>query len=173
MTHEETRRLSHKGIEIFNMFYNSAALRVLRHRSESNYDVIVRADPEDITNIWVYDEENGDYIRVPSTTPEYANGLSLRQHKHIRKHLIDKGLGEQNKKVVNEHIYRLNEDIKELKSSKLQKQRRKAAQLTQDNQSELSSTVPEALPDDIFSSPSDSEAFDVFEFASDILEESL
>ncbi|WP_161569401.1 Mu transposase C-terminal domain-containing protein [Alteromonas portus] len=172
MTHEETRRLTHKGIEIFSMFYNSADLRALRCRRHDNYDVIVRADPEDLGRIWVLDDKNGDYICVPSITPEYATGLSLRQHKHIRKNLIDKGLGEQNKKAVLEHVYRLNEDIKSLKSNRLQKKRRKAAQLTQPNQNSSSQErlQPAPLEDTVFDS---FESFDVVQFASATLDEAL
>ncbi|WP_420934420.1 Mu transposase C-terminal domain-containing protein [Alteromonas sp. A081] len=170
MTHEEKRHLTHKGIEIFSMFYNSADLRALRCRKQDNYDVIVRADPEDLGRIWVFDDKNGDYICVPSITPEYATGLSLRQHKHIRKHLIDKGLGEQNKKAVLEHIYRLNEDIKSLKSNRLQRKRRKAAQLTQTNQNSPRQEDQQSAPleDIVFDS---FESFDVFQFASATLED--
>ena len=80
--------------------------------------------------------------------------------------------GEQNKKAVLEHVYRLNEDIKSLKSNRLQKKRRKAAQLTQPNQNSSSQErlQPAPLEDTVFDS---FESFDVVQFASATLDEAL
>lgn len=131
LTLETRRTLTHKGIEIFNQFYNSSALKALRERATVNYPVNVRYDEENIGSVWVYDERHADFIQVPSTTPEYSEGLSARQHGYIRKKLIEKGLKEQNEKAVLEHRAKLDEAIQLLKSAKLIKERRKGARLDQ------------------------------------------
>jgi putative transposase len=151
LTLETRRTLTHKGIEIFNQFYNSSALKALRERAPENYSVIVRYDEENIGSIWVYDERHADFIRVPSTTPEYSEGLSSRQHSYIRQKLIEKGLKEQNEKAVLAHRARLYEAIQLLKSEKLIRERRKGAQLDQsdpDKKLSLAATEEHDVPDD-------------------------
>lgn len=151
LTLETRRTLTHQGIEIFNQFYNSSALKALRERAPENYTVIVRYDEENIGSIWVYDERSADFIRVPSTTPEYSDGLSFRQHRYIRQKLLDKGLSEQNERAVLEHRAKLHEAIELLKSEKLIKARRKGAQLDQsdpDKRLSLAVTTLCADPDD-------------------------
>lgn len=131
MTKEDRRTLTHKGIEIYNQFYNSAALRILRERKAENYEVTVYTDSENIGFIWVYDDVQEHFIQVSSTTPEYSHNLSLRQHQHIRKNLIEKGLQASNPQATLSDIARFHEDTKRLEQSRSLRERKKAAKLTQ------------------------------------------
>lgn len=131
MTKEDRRTLTHKGIEIYNQFYNCAALKVLRERKAENYEVTVYTDSENIGFIWVYDDIENHFIQVSSTTPEYSHNLSLRQHQHIRKNLIEKGLQGSNPQATLNDIARFHEDTKRLEQSHSLRERKKAAKLTQ------------------------------------------
>ncbi|WP_462160802.1 Mu transposase C-terminal domain-containing protein [Pseudoalteromonas maricaloris] len=171
LTLETTRTLSHKGIEIFNQFYSAPILREMRERRKHNYEVTVRYDEENIGSIWVYDDLHGDFIRIPSINPDYADGLSLRQHKYIRKNLVDKGLGEQNEKATLAHRAKLFEAIEVLKSAKLLKERRKGARLSQPEQND-SLSLSNAAPIAEVEVNTDPEVFELLpEFDIDKLEE--
>lgn len=131
LTQQTTRTLTHKGIEIFNLYYNSSSLRVLRTRSTNNVKVTIRYDAEDLGSIWVLDDQSNDYLKISSTEPEYADGLMLVQHRYIRTELVNKGLAEQNEKAVLSHRDRLKESIKSLGRSKKIRCRQKSARLSQ------------------------------------------
>jgi putative transposase len=77
-----TRTLSHKGIELNNLRYNSDELGDLRQQFGNIKEVTVKWDSEDLGYIHVL-PPNGKTIRVsviPSQA-EYATGLTLYQHK--------------------------------------------------------------------------------------------
>lgn len=77
----DTRTLTHKGIEIFNMFYNSPDLTELRRRFGSKLtDIEIRYDKSDIGHIGVIAPDDSQIIKVPCLHFEYANGLSEWQH---------------------------------------------------------------------------------------------
>ena len=127
LTKETTRRLSHQGVQVHHLFYNSAELGLLRIRSTERYDVSVRYDPEDMGAVWVYDELQGDYIHVPCTNPDYAEGLTLRQHDQILKDTKQRGLDEQDEEELLESKARFQQKIEDLSRNKLIRERKKAA----------------------------------------------
>lgn len=139
MTDEYKRTLTFKGIEIFNMFYQSTELKEMRHRKSTSFSVTVRADQEDISHIWVLDTASNTYVKVPSIESEYTDGLSLRQHRHIRGIQAKKGVAGRDAKATREHRAALSADIGRLKHSKKIRKTQKAAQVSQKGQATLNS----------------------------------
>ncbi|MBO6557558.1 MAG: DDE-type integrase/transposase/recombinase [Pseudomonadales bacterium] len=83
MTKRFTRKLNHEGIYYENLKYNSMELGSFRRYQRTLGKLDVRVDPEELGHIWVKDPIAQDFLRVPCVDPEYANGLSLLQHKKI------------------------------------------------------------------------------------------
>lgn len=81
----ETRVLSHKGIELNNLLYNSPELTALRYKLGDKMDVGIRYDTSDLGYIFVLPPGNRQAIKVQSLQFAYANGLSLWQHKVCRR----------------------------------------------------------------------------------------
>lgn len=81
----EHRVLTHQGIELEKFFYNSPKLGVLRRRLGDKLDVEIRVDDGDLGHIHVIAPDKSTFIRVPCIDFDYANGLSLWQHKVIRR----------------------------------------------------------------------------------------
>lgn len=89
----ETRALSNKGIEINSLFYVSRELRDLRLRNglrDRNVRLDVRADPDNVGAIQVLHPEEGTYFTATCTLPEYAEGMTLEQHKFHKKNAARK-----------------------------------------------------------------------------------
>jgi len=80
------RRLSHKGIELDGLFYNSPELLMLRRRLGSTLDVEVRVDDADLGRIIVLAPDTGEPITVECLDKEYAQGLSRYQHKVCKRY---------------------------------------------------------------------------------------
>ncbi len=76
----ETRVLTHKGIELDCLFYNSPEMSDLRKRYGEKFEVQLRIDDSDIGHIMVVCPHTGDLYRVPALHADYANGLSRWQH---------------------------------------------------------------------------------------------
>lgn len=76
-----TRALSHRGIEINLLRYNSDELRSLRQRYGNLKDVLIKWNPEDLGYIHVLPPD-GSCIRVQVVDEfkSYADGLSLFRH---------------------------------------------------------------------------------------------
>ena len=81
----ESRVLSHKGIELNNLLYNSPELTALRYKLGDKMEVGIRYDTSDLGYIFVLPPGNRQAIRVQSLQFAYANGLSLWQHKVCRR----------------------------------------------------------------------------------------
>jgi len=119
--------LSHKGVEHNNLFYNAEILFELRRRNIKNYQVSIRFDPMDLGYIWVFDEQNNEFLKVSCTTPEYADGLSERAHKAIRKNVIEKGNKDFDKEKLIEYREDFRENINQQSKSKKLRPRTQAA----------------------------------------------
>ncbi len=83
LTREYKRKLSHEGIRLCQLLYNSEALRFMRIRNGNHAKVSIRVDLDNIGAIWVYDDYVGEYILITCTNSEYADGLSFLQHRAI------------------------------------------------------------------------------------------
>jgi putative transposase len=139
LSNEKERVLTHKGIQLDNLFYNNSELGYLRTRNAENYIVKLRTDPENIAHIWVYDEVNGDYIKVECIDFEYADGLTKRQNKQIQTEIKDRGKLGFNVNELLEAKERFRKKILNLSSDKLLKERKKAAR---DNSIKLHQNIP-------------------------------
>lgn len=82
----EGKKLTHKGIEINNLLYNSPDLVELRRKHGESLTVSIRIDEGNLGHIWVQIPETNEFIEVDALNYEYAQGLSLWQHKTIRRY---------------------------------------------------------------------------------------
>jgi putative transposase len=83
----ETRMLTHKGIELNDLLYNSPELTALRRRLGDRIEVEIRIDQTDIGAIMVIPPGRPEeLIRAPALATDYASGLSEWQHKVIRRY---------------------------------------------------------------------------------------
>lgn len=83
----ESRRLTHKGIELDGLLYNSLELTALRHRLGEALDVEVRVDNADLGQIVVISPEKGNELfEVPALKTKYARGLTEWQHRVCKRH---------------------------------------------------------------------------------------
>ena len=76
----------HYGIELEGLKYNGPELGGLRRRMKPGAKVEITFDPGDLGHINVFDPLNETYFRVPAVNESYANGLSLWQHRVIRRY---------------------------------------------------------------------------------------
>lgn len=74
-----------EGILFCGLIYTVPYLKTLRDRWGHNSDVQFRFNPGDLREIYVRDPITKSYFPVPSTNPEYTSGLSLYQHRLVRK----------------------------------------------------------------------------------------
>ena len=121
------RVLSHKGIEINNLLYNADTLFDLRRRNINNYQVSIRFEPMNLGYIWVFDELNNEFIKISCTTPEYADGLSIRAHEAIRKMVIEKGKNDFDEEKLLEYREEFRINIDQMSKSKNLRPKTKAA----------------------------------------------
>jgi len=77
--------LTHKGVECNNLFYNSDDLTALRKKHGAELSVLVYPSPSDLGDVVVDHAESGSRFVVPCLSQEYARGLTLWQHKAIRR----------------------------------------------------------------------------------------
>jgi putative transposase len=80
------RVVFHYGIELAGLKYNGPDLGELRRRMGTGGKVELTFDPGDLGHIHVLDAQKGVYIRVPAVDQGYAKGLSLWQHRVIRRY---------------------------------------------------------------------------------------
>jgi putative transposase len=80
------RVVFHYGIELEGLKYNGPELGELRRRIGPGAKVELTFDPGDLGRINVLDPKRGAYIRVPAVDQTYAQGLSLWQHRVIRRY---------------------------------------------------------------------------------------
>jgi putative transposase len=83
--HIEHRSISSSGIEIWGLYYNDPCLSSLKSRHKKGDRVKIKYDPMDISLIHVYDSETNSYLAVPAVDQDYTFGLTLWQHKVIKK----------------------------------------------------------------------------------------
>lgn len=109
LSHECKRKLSHQGIQFLQLFYNAEELRTMRIRFGNKAKVAIRVDLENLGSIWVYDQYSGEYLIIPCTEPDYAEGLTLRQHKAELKQRMDN----KSKLVDSDNVLELKEAVRQ------------------------------------------------------------
>jgi putative transposase len=72
------------GIETQYLRYNSPQLQALRREVGANFRTSVKFNPENLGGVYVQHPRAKGWLQVPCTRPEYAEGLSIVQHRAIR-----------------------------------------------------------------------------------------
>lgn len=81
----EVKRLTHKGIEMLGITWNSLALQAVRRRSGAEIDVRVFINRMNLATVGVEDPETREIIEVAAVGQDsYVQGLTLYQHNVIR-----------------------------------------------------------------------------------------
>ncbi|UCV07004.1 Mu transposase C-terminal domain-containing protein [Dechloromonas denitrificans] len=81
-----TRQLTHKGIEINSLFYNSPEVQLISRRLGNNLTVTVRYQADNLGEIHILVPDTNAYLAVPALDHEYAQGLTLWQHTVCRRY---------------------------------------------------------------------------------------
>ena len=76
----DDRKLTHKGIELDGLLYNSPELTELRYRLGDKLDVEVSVDDSDIGQIIVFSPDKKRMFKVRALAFEYADGMTRWQH---------------------------------------------------------------------------------------------
>ena len=84
----ESRRLTHKGVEIGGLFYNSHELTSLRMKLGDKLDVEVRIDDGDIGQVIVLAPDQATLFKVPALNSVYAKGLTEWQHRVCKRYAL-------------------------------------------------------------------------------------
>ncbi|MEP1076090.1 DDE-type integrase/transposase/recombinase [Leptolyngbya sp. PL-A3] len=96
------RVISEKGVEFERLYYNSPELARLRHIYEKRdkrrktgakdkEKAKIKYDPTDISCIYVFNPETDSFVTVPAVDQQYTQGLSLWQHRVIKRHVAEQG----------------------------------------------------------------------------------
>lgn len=79
------------GVEFKYLAYRSVELGELAKRQSAPvFKTQMRYDPADLGMIWVQDPTHKTWVKVPCLQHEYANGLTLYQHRQIRLYAKEK-----------------------------------------------------------------------------------
>lgn len=123
------RVLSHAGIEINNLRYNDPVLLVVRRQHGERVKVEVRYYFGDVSYIHVIDPVTKEPIPVPAVDSEYANRLTLEQHRLICARVREVNAGLINISSLVRAKAEIREIIQELAFSKSQRTRQRAAKI--------------------------------------------
>ncbi|WP_242056747.1 MULTISPECIES: Mu transposase C-terminal domain-containing protein [Oscillatoriales] len=85
--HVTTRKITRRGIEFEGLLYNSSELVRLRVQTAKSAKTTVKYDPTDLSRIYVFDESTHQFLEVPALNQDYTKGLSLWQHRVVKKRL--------------------------------------------------------------------------------------
>jgi putative transposase len=76
--------VANEGVVSDYLRFNSVELQELRRQTAERFKTLVKFNPEDLGSVWVQDPRQKGWLKVPCCAGEYANGLSLIQHRAIR-----------------------------------------------------------------------------------------
>ena len=130
LTKEFERTINHEGITLSRLKYNSLELGLLRRQLSGDRKVKVRIDPENLGQVWVFDEYNGTYFSVPCSDPEYAEGFSQRQHDHVLKNREDTRKALDTDELLESKV-NFKRELRKASKAKGLRKRTKVAQLSQ------------------------------------------
>lgn len=117
----EDKKVTHKGIEINNLLYNSPELMKLRRQYGEDLTVEIRVDESDVGHLYVILKDHQGYIEVPALNQEYANGLTLWLHNICRSY------AKKHFKKVDVYSYALAKtEIREIVENELKLKRKKS-----------------------------------------------
>lgn len=117
----EDKKVTHKGIEINNLLYNSPELMKLRRQYGEDLTVEIRVDESDVGHLYVILKDHQGYIEVPALNHEYANGMTLWLHNICRSY------AKKHFKKVDVYSYALAKtEIREIVENELKLKRKKS-----------------------------------------------
>jgi len=123
ITHK--RRHGRTGIKIHCLRYDCDDLSLYRKQhggsGKEQKTVLVKTNPDDISSIYVYLEENKKYIQVPCVDPNsYTKGLSLLRHNEnlrLHRNYIDSKIDQDSLALARMYIHeRVVQEVAELKA---------------------------------------------------------
>lgn len=123
------RRLSHAGIELFNLRYNTPELLAIRRRVGERANVEVRYYAGDLSYVNVIDPISKEAIPVPALEHEYTRGLTLEQHRLICSHVRQVQRANVNTTELARAKAEIRAAVREMAFSKSQRKRQRAARL--------------------------------------------
>lgn len=87
-----TRKLQHYGIQWDMLHYDSEALVVIRqrHAKTPEKDFIIRRDPRDLSEVYVWDEDAKVYLTIPLRNPRGV-AMNIWEHRAAKRHAQEKG----------------------------------------------------------------------------------
>lgn len=118
----EQRVLTHKGIELNGLFYNSSELGDLRRKLGDKLKVDIRVDDSNLGSIVVLSPDKKQIYKVPALRFEYANELSSFQHKMCKRY-AQNHLGRNDVEAYLEAQLAIQEIVSKESSSGRKKQR--------------------------------------------------
>lgn len=83
---KEKRVVTHKGVQINNLFYNSDDLGEMRMRFGETFKAEVRFVPSDLSYVFVVAPDLNKPVKVEAVDKKYAEGLTLWAHKLCAKY---------------------------------------------------------------------------------------
>ncbi|WP_292933150.1 Mu transposase C-terminal domain-containing protein [Noviherbaspirillum sp.] len=123
------RTIFHYGIELNNLRYNDPELLMLRRQHGEKVKVDVRYYFGDISLIHVIDPITKESIPVTAVDLQYAQGLSLEQHRLICARARQINNGDIDVSALARAKSEIREIVKELSFSKAQRKRQRAAKI--------------------------------------------
>jgi putative transposase len=76
--------VSHGGVELLGLGYAGYPLKELIHSAGGKFSAPIKWDPDNMNQIFVQHSRTNEWVCLPSTRPEYTNGLTFNQHRIIR-----------------------------------------------------------------------------------------
>lgn len=132
----EKRHIWPYGVELNGrQKYNSPALEDLKLRigvlenNRSKSEVTIKVPKFDIGRIWVFNQFEKIWIKVPNVNLAYADGLTLYQHKIIQKLAKEMYKESDDYQVLIEAKEKMRQFVAELSNSKSLTSRKKAAKI--------------------------------------------
>lgn len=168
------RKLSHSGIELFNLRYNAPELLSIRRQLGDRHNVDVIYYAGDISYVNVIDPITKEAIPVPALEKEYTHGITLEQHRLICAHI--RKVQQQNVNTVElaRAKAEIRASVREMAFSKSQKKRQRAARLIsptakQFDSSDVSGVTPKSQTTNIENLSEDVKSVDLPNMKSFIL----
>lgn len=82
----EERTVTRQGIQLDNLFYSCPELVHLRSINAGSGKFTIKYDPKNLGQIQIFDPSKSEWILVPAVDQDYAEGLSIWQHKVHRRY---------------------------------------------------------------------------------------
>jgi len=129
----ESRVLTHKGIELNGLLYNSSELNELRKKLGVKLQVDLRVDDSNLGSVIVLSPDKTQIFKVPALLSQYAEGLSSYQHRTCKKYAQTQ-LGKNDDQAYLEAKLAIVEIIAQESNSGRKKMRQKVARYKSDDE---------------------------------------